>query len=111
MVLASIPPPLSLPAPASTLPSAWVLRDRSSCSARCEFGLLYINLDNKQLGYLFFLILTSTFSGHVARIYVAPAPDTEWKPPAACAQTPTQIKSFTHKLALAHMHTQGLRLL
>lgn len=33
----------------------------------CVWGALYINLDNKQLGYLFFLILTSTFSAHVAR--------------------------------------------
>lgn len=33
----------------------------------CAWGALYINLDNKQLGYLFFLILTSTFSAHVAR--------------------------------------------
>lgn len=37
------------------------------CVCVCVWGALYINLDNKQLGYLFFLILTSTFSAHVAR--------------------------------------------
>lgn len=63
---------------------------------------VYINLDNKQLGYLFFLILTSTFSAHVARIEGLPQPAVR-----AQTQAQTQIKSFTHTNTYPHTQTDG----
>jgi len=60
----------------------------------CVCGALYINLDNKQLGYLFFLILTSTFSAHVARTVATQSPPTD-----------TDVDKVIYK----HTHTQRER--
>lgn len=67
----------------------------------CVWGALYINLDNKQLGYLFFLILTSTFSAHVARTVEPEAPHRQRD-----RRTDTDVDKVIYtQTTLSHTHT------
>lgn len=69
----------------------------------CVWGALYINLDNKQLGYLFFLILTSTFSAHVARTVEPEAPHRQRD-----RRTDTDVDKVIYtQTTLTHIHTHS----